>query len=163
MLPPPSTIVALDPEEFLSASQYAGMVAENEFLEEIPGLAKSRITTPGGTFRFSNDPFILFGFAVRRYFRNEPDKFTAFMRRFFGLRPLLHHNEMKPYLKGAGGELEVHHAVFEVAATEKLLDGYEFERKSFFQRVREVAARMEIDEANALKKSCNGNEQSSKE
>ena len=122
------------------------MVAENEFLEEVPGFAKSRIRTPDGTFRFRKDPFILFGFAVRRYFWNEPDKFTGFMRRFFGLKPLLHHDDIKPYLKGAGDELEVHDAVLEAAATEKLVDGYEFEPESFFQRVREVAARMDAEE-----------------
>jgi hypothetical protein len=38
MLPDASTIVPLDPEEFLTAQQYAGMVAENELLEEIPDL-----------------------------------------------------------------------------------------------------------------------------
>jgi hypothetical protein len=42
MLPDASTIVPLDPEEFLAAQRYAGMVAENEFLEEIPGLARVR-------------------------------------------------------------------------------------------------------------------------
>ena len=106
MLSDPSMIAPLDPEEFFAAHQYAGMVAENEFLEEVPGFAKSRIRTPDGTFRFTKDPFILFGFAARRYFRNESDKFTAFMRRFFGLKPLLQHDDMMPYLKGAGDELE---------------------------------------------------------
>src|SRR5436190_21235354 len=102
MLSDPSMIAPLDPEEFFAAHQYAGMVAENEFLEEIPGFAKSRIRTPDGSFRFRNDPCILFGFAARRYFRNEPDKFTAFMERFFALGPLLQHDDMKPYLKNAG-------------------------------------------------------------
>lgn len=142
MLTDPSTIAPLDPEEFLAAHQYAGMVAENEFLEEVPLFAKSRIETPDGTFKFRKDPFILFGFAARRYFRNEPDKFTAFMRRFLALKPLLHRDEMKHYLTGAGAELEIHRAVFEVAATEKLSDNSEFEPESFFQTVREVAARM---------------------
>jgi hypothetical protein len=140
MSPDPSKIDPLDPEEFLCASHYAGMVAENELLEEIPGFAKSRIRTRDQTFRFRKDPFILFGFAARRYFRNDPDKFKAFMWRFFGLEPLLDHDEMKPYLKSTAGELEVHQAVFEVAATEKLVDGYKFDPKSFFPTVREVAA-----------------------
>jgi hypothetical protein len=156
MLSHPSTIVPLEPDEFLAAHQYAGMVMENEFLEEIPGFAKSRIRTPDGSFRFRNDPCILFGFAARRYFRNEPDKFTAFMRRFFGLGPLLDHNEMKPYLRGAGDELEVNIAVLEVVATQELAQNYEFEAKPFFQKVREVAARMETEQANALKRPRDG-------
>ncbi len=146
MLPSSSTIAPLDPEEFMAAHQYAGMVAENEFLEEVPGFAKSRIRTPDGTFRFRKDPFILFAFAARRYFRNESDKFTAFMRRFFALRPLMDHDEMNPYLKGTGDEREMHLAVSEVAATEKLVDGFEFEPESFFKRVREVAARIDAEE-----------------
>jgi hypothetical protein len=152
MLSDRSKIDPLDPEEFLFASDYAGLVGENEFLEEIPGFAKSRIRTPDGTFRFRKDPFILFGFAARRYFRNDPDKFKAFMWRFVGLEPLLDHEEMKPYLKSAAGELEVHDAVFEVAATEKLVDGYKFDPESFFPTVREVAARMAIEEEIAFKR-----------
>ena|SRR5207249_1508750 len=145
MLPNPSTILPLDPEEFLVASEYAGMVAENELLEEIPGFAKSRIRMPDGTYGFRKDPFILFAFAARRYFRNEPEKFTAFMRRYFGLVPLLKHDEMKPYHKGAPDELELHPAVIEVAATETLVNGFEFDTKSFFRRVREVAAEMDAE------------------
>ena len=146
MLPDPSTIIPLDPEEFLAAHQYAGMVAENEFLEEIPGFTKSRIRTPGGTFRFRKDFFILFGFAARRYFRDEPDKFKAFMERRFALTPLLHRDEMKPYLRGTGDEEEMHEAVFEVAATEKLVNGFEFDPDSSFRRLREVAARIDAEE-----------------
>jgi hypothetical protein len=158
MLPDPSTIIPLDPEEFLAAHQYAGMVMENEFLEEIPAFAKSRIRTPDGTFRFRKDPFILFGFAVRRYFRNEPDKVMLFMHRFFALKPLMDDDEMKPYLRGTGDEHQMHLAVFEVAATHKLSDKYEFEPHSFFQKVREVAARMEADEANESKRGRDADE-----
>jgi hypothetical protein len=51
----------------------------------------------------------------------------------------------------------MHHAVLEVAATQKLIDGYEFEPKSFFQGVRELAARMDTEQANALKRSREDN------
>src|SRR5439155_23465960 len=142
MLPDPSTIVPLDAEEFMAGHQYAGMVMENEFLEEVPGIGEPFISTPGGMLGCSNEPVNVYAMAVLRHFRGQPDKFTAFMRRFFGLGPLLDHNEMKPYLKGAADEPEVHHAVFEAAATEKLVDRYKFEPESFFQKVREVAARM---------------------
>src|SRR5215510_9902299 len=109
MLPDLSTIIPLDPDEFLAALQYAGMVAENEFLEEIPGFAKSRIRMPDGIYRFRKEPFILFGFAARRHFRNEPEKFLAFTTRLLALKPLLQHHEMKPYLRGAGDEQEMHY------------------------------------------------------
>lgn len=145
MLPAPSTIPPLDPEEFLAALQYAGMVAENELLEEIPGFTKSRIRMPDGTYVFKKEPFILFGFAARRYFLKEPNKFMAFMRRLFALKRLLHRAEMKPYLSGADGEWEVHPAVFEIAATEQLIDGCEFEPKLFLRKVRQLAAQMESD------------------
>ena len=145
MLRDPSNIIPLDPEEFLAALQYAGMVAENEFLEEIPGFTNSRIGMPDGTYVFKKEPFILFGFAAQRYFRNEPDKLTAFMRRLSALKPLLHRDEMKPYLRGAGDERETHLALFEVAASEKLVNGFEFDPDLFFRRVRQVAAQMESD------------------
>ena len=156
MLPDPSTIVPFDPEEFLAAHQYAEMVAENEFLEEIPGFAESWIRMPDGIYRFRKDPFVLFGFAAQRYFRNEPEKLTAFMRRHFGLVSLLEHDEMKPYRKWVDDELALHLAVIEVVATDKLRDGWEFEPKSFFQRVREVAARMDAERSNAREKSREG-------
>jgi len=68
---------------------------------------------------------------------------------------------MKPYTRGAGDELEVHYAVFEVAATEKLSDNHEFEPETFFHKVRNVAARMETEKTNAVKKSREGDERSS--
>jgi hypothetical protein len=61
-------------------------------------------------------------------------------------------------MASTGDDLELHHAVFEVAATEKLSDKYEFDPETFFQKVREVAARMVTEEANALRKSGKGDE-----
>jgi hypothetical protein len=146
MLPVPSTIIALDPEEFIGASQYAGMVAYYELLEEVPAIGKPLIRTDEGTFGFRNHPDSLFGLAVVRHFRGQPDKAKAFLWRFQALQLIFHNNEMKAYIKGDGDEIEIHGAVFEVAATEKLSDKYEFEPEPFFQRVREVAARMEAEE-----------------
>ena len=146
MFPDPSLIPPLDPEEFFAAHEYAGMVMENEFLEEVPAIGKPFIRTPDGMFGFSNEPVNLFAIAVLRHFRGEPHKFKGFMTRLWALGALLKHEEMKPYLRGAGDELELHKAVFEVAATEKLVDGYEFEPESFFQKVREVAARIDAEE-----------------
>ena len=145
MLPDPSTRIPLDPEEFVASLQYAGMVAGNELLEEIPGFTKSRIGMRDGTYGFRKEPFILFAFAARRYFRNEPDKFAAFMSRLFALKQLFHCDEMEPYRKGADDEQQFHHAVIEVAATEQLSEGCRFEPKSFFRKVGQVAERMETD------------------
>jgi hypothetical protein len=136
------------------------MVAEYEFLEEVPAIGKPSIETADGMLGFSNHPDNLFGLAVVRHFRGHSDKVTVFVWRFWGLQRLFRHDAMKAYIKGTGAEREIHCAVFEVAATEKLSDKYEFEPDPFFQKVREVAARMETEEANALRKSCDGDEQS---
>jgi len=147
MLPPPSGIAPLDPDEFRGAYEYAGMFAEYEFLEEVPSIGKPLIrTNDGGTLALSNHPDNRFGLAVMRHFRGQQDKATAFLWRFWGLQRLFHHDGMKAYIKGAGDEREINCAVFEVAATEKLSDKYEFEAEPFFQKVREVAARMDAEE-----------------
>jgi hypothetical protein len=132
MLPPPSTIAPLDPDEFLGAYQYAAMVAEYEFLEEVPGIGKPFIRTADGMLGFTNHPVNLFGLALVRHFHGQCDKVMAFMWRFWGLRTLLRHDAMKAYIQGSGDELEIHCAVLEVAATEKLSDKYEFEPEPFF-------------------------------
>jgi hypothetical protein len=147
MLPNPSTIAPLDPEEFLAAHDYAGMVMENEFLEEVPGIGKPFIRTPDGMLGFSNEPVNLFAMAVLRHFRGQPDKFKAFMARFWALGRLLDRDEIKSYARGTRDDLELHHAVFEVVATQKLSDNYEFDPELFFRTVREVAARMDSEEA----------------
>ena len=87
MLPDPSTIVPLDAEEFMAAHQYAGMVMENEFLEEVPGIGKPFISTPGGMFGSSNEPVNVYAMAVLRHFRGQHHKSKAFMARFWALRP----------------------------------------------------------------------------
>ena len=108
MLPDPSTIVPLDAEEFMAAHQYAGMVMENEFLEEVPTIGKALIRTPDGTFGFNNHPLNLFCFALLLYFRVNLINLPPSCEDFFGLGPLLKHDEMRPYLKGTADEFEVH-------------------------------------------------------
>src|SRR4051794_25915906 len=63
-LPDPSTIPPLDPEEFLAAHDYAGMVMENEFLEEVPSIGRPFINTPDGLIGFTKQPINLFAMAV---------------------------------------------------------------------------------------------------
>jgi hypothetical protein len=132
----------------MAAYEYAGMVVENGFLEEVPGIGKPFITANDGTLALTNHPDNLFGLAVVRHFPGHSDKVTAFLWRFWGLQRLFRHDAIKAYIKGSGDELEIHCAVLEVAATKKLSDNYEFEPEPFFQKVREVAARMESEEAN---------------
>jgi hypothetical protein len=155
-LPLPATIAPLDPEEFMAAYLYAGMVMENKFLEEVPALGTALIETPDGTYQFTNHPASLFGLAVMRYFRGQPDKAKAFLRRFWRLQAIFQHDEMKAYVKGAGDEIEIHYAVFEVAAQEEVSDKHEFDPEVFFQKVRAVAVRMATEEANAFKRPCDG-------
>jgi hypothetical protein len=149
LLTDPSKITALDPDEFLAAHQYAGMVMENELLEEVPGIGKPFIRTPDGELLgFSKEPTNLFAMAVLRHFRvrGEPEKFQIFMHRFSALLRLLNHDQMKQYQRrGNDGSEELNGAVFEVVATQKLNKNWEFDAESFFRKVREVAVRMQAD------------------
>jgi len=108
MLPDPSTIAPLDPEEFRGAHDYAGMVAEYEFLEEVPAIGKPLIKTDDGTLALTIHLDNRFGLAVMRHFRGQPDKATAFMWRFWALQRLFHHDAMKAYIRGTGDESEMH-------------------------------------------------------
>jgi hypothetical protein len=147
MFPPPSTIIPLDLDEFSSAYQYAVMVTKYEFLEEIPRIGKTFLATDASLLSFTNIPENRFLLAVERHFRNEDEKFLSFMLRFLALRRLFKHPSMKKYLRETGDEHEIYSVVFEVAATEKLSDKYEFEPEPFFQKLRDVAARMDREEA----------------
>jgi hypothetical protein len=162
MLPPPSTIIPLDPDEFSSAYQYAVMVTKYEFLEEIPRIGKTFLATDASLLSFTNIPENRFLLAVERHFRNEEEKFLSFMLRFLALRRLFKHPSMKKYIRETGDEHEIYSVVFEVVATQELGDSYEFDPELFFRNVRGVAARMDTEEANALKRSRDGNDRSSK-
>ncbi|HZS19220.1 MAG TPA: hypothetical protein VFA51_14930 [Candidatus Udaeobacter sp.] len=148
MLPPPSSIAPLEPEVFIGAYQYAGMVTKFEFPDEVQATGKPLIKTDDGAFALTRHPQNVFCLAVVRYFRGQPNKAKAFMWRYYALQTLMHYDGMNAYIKGVGGELEMHCAVFEVVATEKLSGDYEFEPERFFQRVREVTARMDAQAGN---------------
>jgi hypothetical protein len=64
---------------------YAGMVMENELLEQVPAISTARIDTADRTYRFTNHPANLFGLAVMDHFRDFPDKGQAFMWRFLAI------------------------------------------------------------------------------
>jgi hypothetical protein len=146
MLPRPEEIAPLDPDAFMAAYQYAGMVSEYEFLEEVPAIGKPLIEIDDGVLGLTNIPENRFGLAVVRHFRGEQDAAKAFLWRFFALQRLFHDERMAAYIRGAGDEREINCAVFEVAATGQLSEEYEFEPSSFFQSVSIVAARMASEE-----------------
>jgi hypothetical protein len=143
MLPSPAKISPLDPDEFIAAYQYAVMVMEYEFVEEIPVIGKPFLATDAGLLALTNVPENRFGLAIARHFRNEEEKFLTFMRRFFALRRLFKHPSMKKYIRKTGDEHEIYGAVLEVAATHQLSDNYVFASASFFEEARRVAARMD--------------------
>ncbi len=143
MLPSPANISPLDPDEFIAALQYAVMVMEYEFLEEIPVIGKPFLATDAGLLALTNVPENRFGLAIAQHFRDEEEKFLSFMWRFFALRRLFKHPSMKKYIRETGDEREIHCAVFEVAATHQLSDNYVFTSAAFFEEVRRVAARMD--------------------
>jgi hypothetical protein len=147
LTPSPEDIAPLDPEEFMGAQQYANMVAGYEFLEEIPAIGKPLFKTDEGAFALTNIPENRFGLAIAKHFSKQKDKIQSFMWRWWALQKLRKHKSMRRYIKGAGDELEIHCAVFEVAATHRLSDKYEFRPKAFFDEVRSVAARMDAEEA----------------
>lgn len=152
----PDEIIPLDPDEFFAAHEYASMVADNELLEEIPVLG-SRLKFEDQMFRFANVPENRFGFAVMKFFRERKhDKGWSFMMRFFAMMSLMnragHDPEMQPYVrKNKDGRFEFHRAVFEVAATQKLDDRFEFSPEIFLGSVKEIAARMEAERSKAAR------------
>jgi hypothetical protein len=143
----PDEIIPLDPDEFFAAHEYASMVAENEFLEEIPVLG-STLKFEDQMLCFANVPENRFGFAVMKFFRGRKhDKGWSFMMRFFAMMGVMKrigpHKEMEPYVrKCADGRVEFHKAVFEVAATQKLNARFEFSPATFLRAVKQTAALM---------------------
>lgn len=149
----PYELIALDPDEFIAAHEYAAMVAENEFLEEIPGL-KSKIRIEDKVLSLTNIPMNRFGLAIMRFFRGRKhDKGWSFMMRMFAMgrvmRAMKDNKEMKPFTKEVDGREEFHAAIFEVAATQKLNAKHEFSPALFLKSVKRVAKRMDADESSA--------------
>ena len=140
-------IIPLDPDEFFAAHEYAAMVAESEFLEEIPVLG-SKLKCEDGTFSFANVAENRYGFAVMKFFRGRKhDKGWSYMVRFFAMtgvmRRLMEREEMRQFVKkGADGRFEFHRAIFDVAATQTLNEQFEFSAESFLEAVKQTAARM---------------------
>lgn len=147
-------IIPLDPDEFFAAHEYASMVAESEFLEEIPVLG-SKLRCEEGTFSFANVAENRYGFAVMKFFRGRKyDKGWSYMVRFFAMtgvmRRLADHEQMQRYIKkeqGGNGRFEFHRAIFDVAATQTLNNEFEFSHESFLEAVKQTAARMDASES----------------
>ena len=143
----PADIIPIDPDEFFAAHEYAAMVAENEFLDEIPAL-KQNMKFGGQMLRFANVPANRFGFAVMEFFRGRRhDKGWSFMMRFFAMMGVMkqigYEKEMLPFVrKEADGRLEFHRAIFDVAATQKLNAQFEFSPATFLRSVKLAAKRL---------------------
>jgi hypothetical protein len=149
----PNEIIPLDPDEFYAAHEYAAMVSENEFLEEIPAL-KRKLKIEDRVLQFTNAPENRFGFAVMRFFRDRKhDKGWSFMMRFFAMmnlvRRMRHDEKMQPYIKEINGGVGIHKAVFEAAATLQLSAKFEFSPASFLRSVKQISKRMDADASNA--------------
>jgi hypothetical protein len=147
----PDDIIPLDPHEFFTAHEYAAMVSENEFLEEIPALRR-KLRIEDRILEFTNAPENRFSFAVMRFFRDRKhDKGWSFMMRFFAMmsivRRMRHDEKMQQYVKEINGGLGLHKAIFEAAATQKLGARFEFSSASFLRSVKQIAKRMAADES----------------
>lgn len=141
----------LDPDEFFAAHEYALMVTENEFLEELPVL-KSSLRIKDRIVRFSNVPENRYGLAIMRFFRDRKhDKGWSFIARFSAMNSVMnqmrHETVMQPYMKEGDSGLEFHRAVFDVAATQKLNSTFEFSSASFARSVTQHAKRMDATES----------------
>jgi hypothetical protein len=147
----PHEIIPLDPDEFLAAHEYALMVSENEFLEEIPAL-KRKLQSEGRVLQSLNVLENRFSFAVMRFFRDRKhDKGWSFMVRFHAMMNLVRRTRnderMQPYLKEIAGGLGFHKAVFEAAATHELSAEFEFCTASFLWSMRQAADRIDAEES----------------
>jgi hypothetical protein len=147
----PHEIIPLDPDEFFAAHEYASMVSENEFLEEIPAL-KRKLKIEDRVLQFTNAPENRFGFAVMRFFRDRKhDKGWSFMMRFFAMMTIVrrtrHDETLQQYIKETKGGVGLHRAVFEAAAIHKLNAKFEFSPVPFMRAVKQIAKRMDSDEA----------------
>lgn len=145
--PKPEEVISFDPDEFIGALEYANMVAEHEFLEEVPAIGKPLVKTDEGTFALANNPDNLFGLAIARHFRKQQDKIFSFFYRWWAFQKLSRHRSMKKFIRGSGDHREIHHAVFEATATQPLTAKYEFVPREFFAAVREIAKRMDADKS----------------
>jgi len=142
-------IIALDPDEFFAAYEYAFMVSENEFLEEIPAF-KRKLQREDRVLQPTNVLENRFSFAVMRFFRDcKPDKGWSFMVRFHAMMTLVRRmrkdERMQPYVREIAGGLGFHKAVFEAAATQELSVEFEFCPASFLRSVQQAASRMDAE------------------
>jgi hypothetical protein len=149
----PHEIIPLDPDEFYAAHEYASMVSENEFLEEIPAL-KRKLRIEDRVLQFTNAPENRFGFAVMRFFRGRKhDKGWSFMVRFFAMMNIVkrmrNDEKMKQYIKEIDGGVGLHRAIFEAAATQRLSTRFEFFSSPFLRSVKQIAKRMDADQSKA--------------
>jgi hypothetical protein len=146
MFTPPDKIAPMEPDEFTDAYQYAGMVAEYDFVEQIPAIER-KIEIGDQTIGFTNHPMNRFGFAIVGHFKGRRDKVESFMTRFFALMQLRKHKGMKPFVKDGDDCTEIHGAVMEVVATHPLSARGRFSPSSFFAEVRRVKDRMDREES----------------
>jgi hypothetical protein len=144
-------IIALDPDEFGAAHDYALMVSENEFFEEIPAF-KRKLRREDRVLQPTNVLENRFSFAVMRFFRDRKhDKGWSFMVRFYAMmnlvRRMRNDERMQPFIKEIAGGLGFHKAVFEAAATQELTAEFEFCPASFLRSVQQAANRMDAEES----------------
>lgn len=147
----PHEIIALDPDEFFAAYEYAFMVSENEFLEEIPAF-KRKLRREDRVLQPTNVLENRFSFAVMRFFRDRKhDKGWSFMVRFHAMMTLVRRmrsdEKMQPYLREIAGGLGFHKAVFAAAATQELSAEFEFCPASFLLSVQQAANRMDAEDS----------------
>jgi hypothetical protein len=144
VVPNPSEITPMDPDEFRDAYEYAMMIADNEFLEHVPAVGMPLIEHEGKRFALSNSFITRFSLAAYQHFE-DADRGHVFMWRIPALFSILDDPQIENYCREEGGSRSVHPAVLEVAAIHPLNARYQFAPASFFEDVERVVKRMETD------------------
>lgn len=151
----PELAVPVEPEQFAFALQLGSAASTYRMPMKSPASTGLRLKLPDGKvqdIRFRDVPENRLAFAIRDHFAPDYKTFMSVMMRFFALRCLLGDERMKKWVRKAEGDpsaVEVNEAVFVAGATFPVNAEGLFEGNAFFERVEEVARKIDAQEAGA--------------
>jgi hypothetical protein len=132
-------------EELGFAVAVGGAAASYKMPTPSPTKFGLALTENDGTvmnIRFTDIPLNRGMLAIREHCGGDPSKFFSLAFRLFALGSILRRKEIAPWIRRnvSPGVDEVHPAVIEAAATLPLNSRGHFDARTFFQKVKEVAA-----------------------
>ena len=141
-----SEVAPIDVDVFLGAYEYASMVTENEFLEEIPALKRFKIADENkGVLQLTNNHMNRFGLALARHFESDEIKMISFMFRFWALQPLLDDPRFAAFVRQFELKRDIHRTMIEVACQLPLGANFQFDPQAFL----DALGRLDPGHANA--------------